>query len=73
MIDATTANATSSGVCQPPAPARKLNAAPLLNASTRLKNGATSSRSPGAKRKLGIEGLEKSEAAKAEIRDRGLS
>lgn len=30
-------------------------------------------RSPGAKRKLGIEGLEKREAAKAEIRDRGLS
>jgi catechol 2,3-dioxygenase-like lactoylglutathione lyase family enzyme len=30
-------------------------------------------RAPGAKRKLGIEGLEKSEAAKAEIRERGLS
>src|SRR5688572_4287066 len=47
---ATRAKVTSSGVCQPPAPARKLNAAPLLNASTRLKKPVTSSRSPGAKR-----------------------
>jgi lactoylglutathione lyase len=30
-------------------------------------------RVPGVKRKLGIEGLEKSDAARAEIRDRGLS
>jgi lactoylglutathione lyase len=30
-------------------------------------------RAPGVKRKLGIEELEKSESAKAEIRDRGLS
>ena len=30
-------------------------------------------RSPGSKRTLGIEGLEKSETAKAEIRERGLS
>ena len=29
-------------------------------------------RAPGVKRKLGIEGLEKSEAARAEIRERGL-
>jgi lactoylglutathione lyase len=30
-------------------------------------------RTPGVKRKLGIEALEKSDAARAEIRDRGLS
>jgi lactoylglutathione lyase len=30
-------------------------------------------RVPGVKRKLGIDGLEKTEAAEAEIRDRGLS
>ena len=29
-------------------------------------------RAPGVKRKLGIEGLEKTDAARAEIRDRGL-
>jgi lactoylglutathione lyase len=30
-------------------------------------------RAPGVKRKLGIEGLEKADAARAEIRERGLS
>src|SRR5260221_7346903 len=38
--------------CQPPAPARKLNAAPALCIRTRLKNGVTSSTSPGAKAPL---------------------
>src|SRR5688500_14771808 len=47
---AISAKPISSGVCQPPAAARKLNAAPLLNASTRLKNGVISSRSQGTKR-----------------------
>jgi hypothetical protein len=46
---AASAKAVSSGDCQPPAPARKLNAAPRLNTSTRLKNAVTSLRSPGAK------------------------
>src|SRR6266498_4776436 len=35
--------------CQPSAPARKLNAAPVLNASTRLANGVSASCSPGWK------------------------
>src|SRR5258706_5636286 len=47
---ARSAKPASSGVCQPDSAARKLNAAPLLNTSTRLKNGATSSRSPGRMR-----------------------
>src|SRR5258706_1576812 len=34
--------------CQPPAPARKLNAAPVLYTSTRLKKGVTVNSSPGA-------------------------
>src|SRR6185503_2724421 len=34
--------------CQPPAPARKLNAAPVLYTSTRLKKGVTVRISPGA-------------------------
>ena len=33
--------------CQPSAPARKLNAAPALNARTRLKNDVTGISSPG--------------------------
>ena len=37
-----------TGVCHPEAPARKLNAAPLLNTSTRLKNPVSCRRSPGA-------------------------
>src|SRR3954470_21481464 len=44
------AKAASSGVCQPASAARKLNAAPLLNTSTRLKKPVSSTRSPGAKR-----------------------
>src|SRR5882672_6901386 len=40
----------NSALCQPPASARKLNAAPRLCASTRLKNGAISRTSP--KRRL---------------------
>src|SRR3954464_14129067 len=43
-----TANVASSGVCQPGACERKLNAAPLLNTSTRLKKPVSSRRSPGA-------------------------
>src|SRR5258706_368615 len=50
MPAATSAKPTSSGVCQPASRARKLNAAPLLNTRTRLKNDVTSSPSPGAKR-----------------------
>src|SRR5262245_23807520 len=46
---APTAKATSSGVCQPGALASRLNAAPLLNTSTRLKKPVSSTRSPGAK------------------------
>src|SRR5512135_240750 len=46
---ATSAMATNNGVCQPGAPARKLNAAPLLKASTRLKKPVMRRRSPGAK------------------------
>src|SRR5947207_4707541 len=41
---AASANAASSGVCQPAACDRKLKAAPLLNTSTRLKNAVISSR-----------------------------
>ena len=47
--EATTAIAAKNGICQPGAEARKLNAAPLLNTSTRLKNGASARLSPGAK------------------------
>jgi hypothetical protein len=50
MSAAPIANAARIGVCQPPASARKLNAAPLLNTSTRLKNSVTSRRSPGTRR-----------------------
>ena len=39
--------ATNSQRCQPAAPARKLNAAPELNASTRLMNGASTRSWPG--------------------------
>src|SRR5258708_2470852 len=46
---ATSAKPTSSGVCQPSAPARKLNAAPRLKTSTRLKNPVTARLSPGVK------------------------
>src|SRR3954471_11234141 len=48
--EATRANATSTGVCQPASRARKLNAAPLLKTRTILKNGVACSASPGAKR-----------------------
>src|SRR5688572_18987771 len=50
MSAAPRAKAISSGVCQPGASARMLNAAPLLNTSTRLRNSVSSRRSPGAKR-----------------------
>src|SRR5438034_748056 len=43
---AATATPMKSILCQPPASARKLNAAPRLCASTRLKNGAISRTSP---------------------------
>src|SRR5262245_38118276 len=46
---APSANAASSGVCQPGAAARKLNAAPLLNTRIMLKKPVSSTRSPGAK------------------------
>src|SRR3954468_24927140 len=49
-IAAPRAKAASTGVCQPASAARKLNAAPLLNTSTRLKKPVSSARSPGAKR-----------------------
>src|SRR5688572_32393155 len=42
------AKAMSSGACQPGASASRLNAAPLLKASTRLKKPVTARRSPGA-------------------------
>src|SRR3989442_258842 len=44
-----TEKATTSGVCQPGASARKLNAAPLLNTRTRSKKPLSARRSPGAK------------------------
>ena len=47
--EATRAIAEKNSVCQPAAEARKLNAAPLLNTSTRLKNGAMARLSPGAR------------------------
>src|SRR5215470_6528957 len=47
--DATTAMAVKSQRCQPSAPARKLNAAPGLKASTRLKNGVRTNDSCGRK------------------------
>src|SRR5580765_2933368 len=47
---APSAKTASTGVCHPASAARKLNAAPLLNTSTRLKKLASSTRSPGAKR-----------------------
>src|SRR3954471_9356095 len=47
---APSAKAASTGVCQPASAARKLNAAPLLNTSTRLKKPVSSTRSPGTKR-----------------------
>src|SRR5882762_11751586 len=49
MTAATREKTTSSGVCQPGASARKLNAAPLLNTRTRLKKPVSTRRSPGAK------------------------
>src|SRR5467141_971639 len=49
MTAAAREKATSSGVCQPGASARKLNAAPLLNTRTRLKKPVSTRRSPGAK------------------------
>ncbi len=45
--DAATAIAANSHRCQPSAPARKLNAAPGLNASARLKKLVTTRCSPG--------------------------
>src|SRR5690348_3422952 len=47
--DAMTAMEAKNSVCQPWAPARKLNAAPVLNTSTRLKKGASARLSPGMK------------------------
>ena len=44
---ATKAIAMNSHRCHPSAVARKLNAAPALNASTRLKNEVTIHSSPG--------------------------
>ena len=41
--------AMKSQRCQPSAPAKKLNAAPELKASTRLKNDVTGHSSPGLK------------------------
>src|SRR2546426_5807623 len=49
MTAAAREKTTSSGVCQPGASARKLNAAPLLNTRTRLKKPVSTRRSPGAK------------------------
>src|SRR5213592_1582645 len=49
MTAATREKATNSGVCQPGASARKLNAAPLLNTRTRSKKPLSARRSPGAK------------------------
>src|SRR3989454_766219 len=49
MTTATREKATNSGVCQPGASARKLNAAPLLNTRTRSKKPLSARRSPGAK------------------------
>src|ERR1700704_2020111 len=49
MTAATREKTTNSGVCQPGASARKLNAAPLLNTRTRLKKPVSTRRSPGAK------------------------
>src|SRR5205807_6670023 len=46
---ATREKTTNSGVCQPGASARKLNAAPLLSTRTRLKKSLSARRSPGAK------------------------
>src|SRR6185369_13715810 len=48
-IAAIIAKALSSGACQPGACANRLNAAPLLNTSTRLKKSVTARCSPGAK------------------------
>src|SRR6185436_16514509 len=47
-MEATTAIVAKKSVCQPCAAARKLNAAPLLNTSTRLKKSVTFTLSPGA-------------------------
>jgi hypothetical protein len=43
---ATTAIVTKNQRCQPDAAERKLNAAPVLNVSTRLKKGVTAKPSP---------------------------
>src|SRR6185312_6011138 len=47
-----TAIAVKNQRCQPPAPARKLNAAPVLCVRTRLKKPVTSSTSPGENARL---------------------
>jgi hypothetical protein len=49
IAEATTQWIAKNSVCQPCAVARKLNAAPLLKTSTRLKKGASARLSPGAK------------------------
>src|SRR3989442_185272 len=49
MTAATREKATNSGVCQPGASARKLNAAPLLNTGPRSKQPLSARRWPGAK------------------------
>ena len=46
QIDAASAMARKNQRCQPPAPARKLKAAPGFSAWTRLKNGVTSCDQP---------------------------
>src|ERR1700752_1502438 len=48
-MEATMAKALSTGACQPGACANRLNAAPLLNTSTRLKKSVRTRCSPGAK------------------------
>src|SRR5260221_10596091 len=50
--ETTTLTTVKNQRCHPPAPARKLNAAPVLCMRTMLKNGVTTSTSPGAKAPL---------------------
>ncbi len=47
MKEATTAIVAKNVVCQPGAEERKLNAAPLLKTSTRLKKSLSARLSPG--------------------------
>src|ERR1700682_3505645 len=50
--ETTTLTTVKNQRCHPPAPARKLNAAPVLCIRTMLKKGVTTSTSPGAKAPL---------------------